>query len=74
MARVSGNLVSIKDLDWLKVYFYLGDPAHGESLLRVAIVDESSTVKGLVGGVASDKYQLSYDKNLGYQAKKTGAA
>lgn len=66
--------VSINDLGWLKAYFYLGDPAHGESLLRVAIVDESGTVKGLVGGVASDKYQLSYDKNLGYQAKKTGAA
>ena len=70
---IAPQAVSIKDLDWLKVYFYLGDPAHGESLLRVAIVDESSTVKGLVGGVASDKYQLSYDKYLGYQAKKTGA-
>jgi CRISPR-associated endonuclease/helicase Cas3 len=66
--------VSINDLGWLKAYFYLGDSAYGESLLRVVIVDESGTIKGLVGGVASDKYQLSYDKSLGYQAKKTGAA
>jgi CRISPR-associated endonuclease/helicase Cas3 len=62
--------VAIKELNWLREFFYLGDPAHGDSLLRVAIVDESDEIKSLLGGEASEKYQLSYNKKIGYQAKK----
>jgi len=62
--------VSIKELAWLREYFYLGDPSQGESLLRIAIVNDCDEVKNLMGGVASDNYQLSYDKIIGYQAAK----
>ena len=65
--------VSIKELDWLSEYIYLGKPEYGESLLRVAIVNECDEIKSLVGGVASEKYQLSYN-HLGYYAEKTGAS
>jgi CRISPR-associated endonuclease/helicase Cas3 len=61
--------LSIKGLDWLKEYIYLGNPEFGESLLRVAIVDESDEIKSLFGGEASDKYQLSYNNRLGYFVK-----
>lgn len=56
----------IKELDWLKEFFYLGKPEFGESLLRVAIVNECDEIKSLVGGFASEKYQLSYNNRLGY--------
>lgn len=62
--------VSSKELSWLKEFVYLGNPKFEESLLRVALVDESGEVKNLAGGVASDKYQLSYDNRLGYHAEK----
>jgi CRISPR-associated endonuclease/helicase Cas3 len=62
--------VSVSDLKWLAEYFYLGDPAQGESLLRVALVDASGDIKGLNGGVATEKYHLSYDPKLGYLAEK----
>jgi hypothetical protein len=48
----------------------LGKPEFGESLLRVALVDESGDIKSFHGGVACDTYQLSYDKQVGYCAKK----
>ncbi|MEI6058843.1 MAG: CRISPR-associated helicase Cas3', partial [archaeon] len=62
--------LSIKELDWLREYIYLGNPEFGESLLRVAIVNESDEIKSLVGGVALEKYKLSYNNHLGYQAEK----
>jgi len=62
--------LSNKELDWLREYIYLGKPEQSESLLRVAIVDECDEVKSLMGGVALEGYQLSYDKNTGYQSKK----
>lgn len=65
--------LSVKELDWLKEYIYLGNPEFGESLLRVAIVNESDEIKSLVGGVALEKYKLSYNNHLGYYAEKTGA-
>jgi CRISPR-associated endonuclease/helicase Cas3 len=66
--------LSIKELDWLREYIYLGNPEFGESLLRVAIVNESDEIKSLVGGVALEKYHLSYNNHLGYYAEKTGAS
>ena len=61
---------TIKEISWLSDYVYLGKPEFGESLLRVALVDESGDIKSLHGGVACDTYQLSYDKKVGYCATK----
>jgi CRISPR-associated endonuclease/helicase Cas3 len=64
--------LSIKELDWLKEYIYLGEYEFktDKSSLRVAIVNESDEIKSLVGGVALEKYKLSYNNHLGYQAEK----
>jgi len=64
--------VSTKELSWLEEFIYLGSRSDENSLLRVAIVDESGEVRGLAGGTALDNYQLSYDERLGYNVKKTG--
>jgi CRISPR-associated endonuclease/helicase Cas3 len=61
--------LSIKELNWLSEFFYLGNPEFGESLLRVALVNESDEIKSLFGGESSEKYQLSYNNHLGYYAK-----
>ncbi len=61
--------VSIKELSWLSEFFYLGNPEYGESLLRVALVNESDEIKSLFGGEASEKYQLSYNNRQGYHKK-----
>ena len=58
--------IAIKKLDWLKNYFYLGNPELGESLLRVAIVDESDEIRSLMKGAALKGYQLNYNSRLGY--------
>ncbi len=63
--------LAIKELEWLKNYFYLGNPEFGESLLRVAIVNEADEIKHLMGGKALESYQLSYESSYGYQAIKT---
>jgi CRISPR-associated endonuclease/helicase Cas3 len=62
--------VSIKDLSWLHDYIYLGKPEFGESLLRVAIVTKDDEIKSLHGGMALEKYQLNYNKLMGYHVKK----
>ncbi len=63
--------------DTLKKYglqhcFYLGDPnwAEDESLLRVALVDETRTLRGLHGAAAYDKHTLEYRDDLGYRVVK----
>ena len=68
--HLAPNATTIKEISWLSDYVYLGKPEFGESLLRVALVDESGDIKSLHGGVACDTYQLSYDKQVGYCAKK----
>jgi CRISPR-associated endonuclease/helicase Cas3 len=60
----------LRTLSWLKPYFYLGDPSHGESLTRVAIVGEGGLLKLPCGSIASEKYALSYHHLLGYEYKK----
>ncbi|MBN8714633.1 MAG: CRISPR-associated helicase Cas3' [Xanthomonadales bacterium] len=52
--------------------FYLGDPnwADDESLLRVAVVDETATLHGIHGSAAHDKHTLTYRDDLGYQVLK----
>lgn len=53
--------------------FYLGnaDWAEDESLLRVALVDEAGTLRGLHGQVVHDKYPLEYRDDLGYRVIKS---
>nr|WP_281388329.1 CRISPR-associated helicase Cas3' [Undibacterium jejuense] len=61
-----------KHILWLGDYFYLGKPEFNESnQLRVALVDESGAIRSLQEGLASEKYTLTYDERIGYQAKKT---
>jgi len=67
--RHAPQAVSIKELSWLSEFFYLGNPEYGESLLRVALVNESDEIKNLFGGEASEKYQLSYNNWQGYHKK-----
>lgn len=53
--------------------FYLGnvDWAEDESLLRVALVDEAGTLRGLHGQGVHDKYPLEYRDDLGYRVIKS---
>jgi CRISPR-associated endonuclease/helicase Cas3 len=64
--------VSIGELNWLKEYIYLGEyeSKTDKSSLRVAILNEDDEIKSLAGGVALEKYKLSYNNHLGYQAEK----
>lgn len=49
--------------------FYLGDRnwADDESVLRVALVDDTSRLRGLHGSRAHDKHTLEYREDLGYR-------
>lgn len=52
--------------------FYLGDRnwTDDESLLRVALVDDTGTLHGLQGNRAHDKHTLEYREDLGYRVLK----
>lgn len=52
--------------------FYLGDKnwADDESLLRVALVDETGTLRGIHGSAAHDRHTLEYRDDLGYRVIK----
>ncbi|MDH0609863.1 CRISPR-associated helicase Cas3' [Stutzerimonas stutzeri] len=52
--------------------FYLGDPnwADDESLLRVALVDETGALQGVHGARIHDKHSLDYRDDLGYRVIK----
>lgn len=63
--------LSKKQIHWLGDYFYLGRPEYEESvMLRVALVDDSGTVKALDRGEVNDGYRVSYDALIGYQSSK----
>jgi CRISPR-associated endonuclease/helicase Cas3 len=65
------DAVSKTEINWLADYFYLGKPEFDESdMLRVALVDESGTVKSLNNGVANSKYFINYEARIGYQTSK----
>ena len=55
------KVVAINSLSWLKDYLYLGK-GNGESVLRVAKVQDSNTIVSLDDGDASDKYTIEYDQ------------
>ena len=46
--------------------FYLGNPEWDESVLRLAIVDETGTLQGYQGAPLNDKFTLQYRDDLGY--------
>ncbi|MGC1329032.1 CRISPR-associated helicase Cas3' [Pseudomonas sp.] len=52
--------------------FYLGDSnwADDESLLRVALVNETGTLRAIHGGAAHDRHPLEYRDDLGYRVIK----
>jgi len=50
--------------------FYLGDPARDEAVLRVALVDEAGTLRGLQGAQLHQKYTLEYRDDMGYRVIK----
>lgn len=52
--------------------FYLGNPLwqEDESLLRIALVDESDQLHGLEGQSVHDKYNIEYRPDLGYRTIK----
>jgi len=63
--------VNKSQLIGLADYFYLGKPEYDESdLLRVALVKADESLVALDGAQANDKYQLSYNADIGYVAKK----
>ena len=50
--------------------FYLGDPAHDEAVLRVALVNETGALHGLQGATVHQKHTLEYRDDLGYRVIK----
>lgn len=52
--------------------FYLGDPlwSDDESLLRVALVDNSDQLKGIDNQLLHDQYPIEYRPDLGYRVIK----
>jgi len=52
--------------------FYLGDNnwVDDESLLRVALVDTTGTLRGIHGAAAQDRHPLEYRDDLGYRVIK----
>lgn len=56
--------------------FYLGSPdwPEDESVLRVALVDESDALRGVEYAVVHDKHQLEYRNDLGYRVIKNQEA
>jgi CRISPR-associated endonuclease/helicase Cas3 len=48
---------------------YLGNPAHDEAILRVALVDETGSLRS-VGGAPLHKHALEYRADLGYRVVK----
>lgn len=60
--------ISKSQLQWLGDYFYLGRQEYDESILRVALVDESGAIKSPDNSVVNQKYDIRYDASIGYQA------
>ena len=52
--------------------FYLGNPdwSQDESVLRVALVDETGSLQGVQGVLLHDKYALDYRDDIGYRVIK----
>lgn len=65
---VSPDAVSLAELQWLKPFHYIADEP--DARIRVAVLDESGTIRKIGGGRANETYQLSYTEALGYVAKR----
>lgn len=83
-ARLMRQIVSVRPQDaplqlplstlknfYLQHCFYLGNPEQDEVILRVALVDESGSLKGLQGARLHEKYSLDYRDDLGYRVIKS---
>ncbi len=58
---------------WLNDYFYLGKPEYDEyDMLRVGLVGDDDIITAFDGSQSNNKYQLSYNANLGYLSKRQG--
>jgi CRISPR-associated endonuclease/helicase Cas3 len=55
-------------MSWLKEFVYIGN--YEESPFRVAIVNDNGNLSALDSNAASSNYELSYDNEIGYRAKK----
>lgn len=65
---VSPDVASLAELQWLKPFHYIADEP--DPRIRVAVLDESGTIRKIGGGRANEAYQLSYTEALGYVAKR----
>jgi CRISPR-associated endonuclease/helicase Cas3 len=63
------NTQKIQSLAWLKPYMFLGHDPEEDSLVRVAIVHEDTSLRATNGTPANTKHSLSYS-NLGYCVHK----
>ena len=63
-------VVPRKSIDWLSDYLYLGNKDYDESLVRVALVEESGELKLPGGEPVSGKFDIKYNSNIGYQVIK----
>jgi len=70
-AHLAPSPVVGNSLNWLGDYMYLGKTDQGENRLRVAKVLESGKVVSLNDGDPSEKYEIQYDRYLGYQTDKS---
>jgi CRISPR-associated endonuclease/helicase Cas3 len=80
-AKLRQNFVSVtehqapltcqrKDIEWLRDYCYLGNPADEETQLRIGLVAEDGQIFTPHHTQANPRYELRYDSRLGYQAHK----
>lgn len=51
--------------------FYLGNPAHDDAILRVALVDEAGGLQPVQGNHVHEKFPLEYRDDLGYRVIKS---
>ena len=59
---------SLSELAWIRPYYYIDEEQ--ESRLRIALLEESGTIRALQGGEANEDYDLTYMDHLGFRAVK----
>jgi CRISPR-associated endonuclease/helicase Cas3 len=59
---------SLSELAWIRPYYYIDEEQ--ESRLRIALLEESGTIRALQGGEANEDYDLTYTDHLGFRAVK----
>lgn len=59
-----------ESIHWLSDYLYLGNRDYEESLVRVVLVEKNGGLKLPGGAPISNKYDIKYNKYIGYQVKE----